>query len=361
MSLWTRLQRRIGDIAGELVLDDYRDQIVSAEQLIKAGDLSTAIDTLEALLAAKPDHGQALILLGEARLATRQPDKAKDAFERALRLRSGDPTALVGLGIALVTLGSYELAISALGRSIAEAGGDRGVLAEAYRGLGIAWRRRGDLDKAVRELRKAVAEDGDDPDARAALGEALVADGGPYDEAQRHLERAGEGSALAFYGLGRLALIEGNPTAAGERFAKARPLADSDGTPAGIQIRLDLLLGQGDAALAERDPQRAYQFFLEALALDQRRAEVHAKIASAQRSIGDLAPALASYDRALALGAGIEVLRAAVDTAIAAGDGTRTLQWGNDLLGKDPEDTRALVARGAAMAAAQPDAARAMF
>ena len=37
-----------------------------------------------------------------------------------------------------------------LGRAINEAGGDRGVLADAYRGLGIAWRWRGDLDKAMR-------------------------------------------------------------------------------------------------------------------------------------------------------------------------------------------------------------------
>ena len=64
------------------------------------------------------------------------------------------------------------------------------MIADAYRGLGLAWRRRGDLDKAIRELRKAVTEDGEDIDARAALGEALVADAGGhvglYDEALRH-------------------------------------------------------------------------------------------------------------------------------------------------------------------------------
>ena len=69
--------------------------------------------------------------------------------------------------IALVALGSYEAALSPLGRAVAEAAGDRAILAEAYRGLGVAWRRRGDLDKAIRELRKAVAEDGADADARA--------------------------------------------------------------------------------------------------------------------------------------------------------------------------------------------------
>src|SRR5688572_7923774 len=207
MSLWSRLERRLGDLASELVLDEYRDQLNQARHLLAQGDATAAIDSLEALLSVKPDHGQALIVLGEARLYTRDPQSAQDAFERALKIRSGDPAALVGLGTALVLLAKLEAAVSVLSRAVAEAGGDRAILADAYRGLGVAWRRRGDLDKAIRELRKAVVEDGDNMDARAALGEALVADLGPYDEAQRHLERAAAGQsppAIGFYALGRL-------------------------------------------------------------------------------------------------------------------------------------------------------------
>src|SRR5678815_3679780 len=202
MSLWSRLQRRLGDLAGELVLDDYRDQLDQAQQLLEAGDVKSAIDVLEALLVAKRDHGQALIMLGEARLMARDPERAREAFERALALRGGDPAALVGQGLALVAMGRYEPAIASLARAVSEAGGDRGILAEAYRGLGIAWRRRGDLDKAIRELRKAVVEDAEDLDARAALGEALIADGGGRDEALRHLERAAaapQPPAIALY------------------------------------------------------------------------------------------------------------------------------------------------------------------
>src|SRR5258706_4553340 len=154
MSLWSRLERRLGDLAGELVLDEYKGQLNQARQLLASGDVQSAIDVLEALLSVKPDHGQALIVLGDARLATRDPQHAQVAYERALKIRSGDPAALVGLGLALVTLGKYEVAVSSLARAVADAGGDRGILADAYRGLGIAWRRRGDLDKAIRELRK---------------------------------------------------------------------------------------------------------------------------------------------------------------------------------------------------------------
>jgi small GTP-binding protein len=364
MSLWQRVQRRLGDIAGELVLDEYRDQLNHAQSLLVKGDTTAAIDVLEALLVAKPDHGQALILLGEARLVARDPDRAREAFERALKLRAGDPEALVGHGLALVALGRYEAAVVPLARAVSEAGGDRGILADAYRGLGIAWRRRGDLDKAIRELRKAVTENGEDLEARGSLGEAIVADGGSLDEARRHLERANvakDPPALALYGLAQLALLEDSPAVASEHLARARAIADTDPTPLGKQRRLDIVIAQGDAALAEREPMRAHGFFLEALQDDPKRALTHARVAAAHRAIGNLDAALASYDRALALGAGNDVMRAAIDTAILADDSTRALQWGTDLLGQDPNDPRAIVARGIAMMASQPEAARAVL
>src|SRR5262245_60550119 len=108
MSLWSRLERRLGDLAGELVLDEYKGQLTQARQLLAKGNVQAAVDVLEALLSVKPDHGQALIVLGDARLVTRDPARAKDAFESALKHRAGDPSALVGLGLALVGLGQYE-------------------------------------------------------------------------------------------------------------------------------------------------------------------------------------------------------------------------------------------------------------
>src|SRR5262249_48513952 len=112
MSLWSRVQRRLGDLAGELVLDEYRDQLDQAQRLLAAGNVTDAIEVLEALLVAKPDHGQALIVLGEARLVGHAPDQALTAFERALKLRAGDPAALVGHGLTLVTLARYKPTIT---------------------------------------------------------------------------------------------------------------------------------------------------------------------------------------------------------------------------------------------------------
>src|SRR5688500_5777243 len=111
MSLWSRVQRRLGDLAGELVLAEYRDQLEQAQQLLGERQTADAIAILEALLVAKPDRGQALIVLGEAHLRAAAPQTALAAFERALKLRSGDPAALVGQGLALVALARYEPAI----------------------------------------------------------------------------------------------------------------------------------------------------------------------------------------------------------------------------------------------------------
>src|SRR5256885_8121403 len=104
------------------------------------------------------------------------------------------------------------------------------------------------------------------------------------------------------------------------------------------KIRFDVMIAQGDAALAEHDATAAHGYFLEALQVEPRNAELHAKIAATHRSIGNLDAALVSYERALALGGGIEALRAAVDGAIAAGDTLREARWASDLLAVDPTD-----------------------
>ncbi len=386
MSLWSRLERRINDLADGLVLDEHRDQVSQARSLVAAGQTQAAIELLQALLVVKPDHGQALTVLGSAFLdaldpAQRNPSEAVKAFERALAVRPGDPTALLGLGLAQVALAQPDAAIATLARAVHEAAGDRAVLANAYRGLGIAWRRKGELDKAVRELRKAVAEDSADRDARAALGEALVADHAQSEEARRHLERAvadskaattgaTEPPPIAYFALGQLALREQAPALATNLFDQARALASRDTTPLGRTLLADILLGQGAAALALRDPMRAHTCFLEALQLEPKRADIHASIATAHRAVGNRDAALASYDRALSLAAeptaadvheagntasraqpSLGMLRDAVDAAIALGDATRQLQWSADLLVRDPDNTRALVARGLGAAA----------
>jgi Tfp pilus assembly protein PilF/GTPase SAR1 family protein len=365
VTLWSRLERRLSDLADEFVLDEYRDQIAQARQLLGADDARGAAEVLEAMLRIKADHGQAWTLLGEARLSLREPHAAHVAFARALALRGNDPEALVGLGTAQIVLAQFREAIHSLASVVAEAGGDRAILAEAYRGLGTAWRRLGDTDKAIRELRKAVAEDTTDLETRAALAEALVADGGSVEEARRHLERVEAASSLpvlAAMALGAIAIRERSPALASGHFRAARDGLEHDHTPLGRLLRLEAIIGQGDSALQSRDAMAAHGHYLEALQLEPRRADLHAMLAAAHRAIGSNDAALVSYQRALALGGGLDILRAALDLAILAGDAQCQTQWANDLLEHDPDDSRALVARGLGLAASgQTDAAKALL
>ncbi|MBK9035076.1 MAG: dynamin family protein [Myxococcales bacterium] len=348
-SLWSRVARKAGDTVDELFLDSYRDQLDAARDLALAGDHAGAAELLEALLADRPDHAGALLALGELELVRGKDDRAAAAFAKALTVRTGDAQALIGHGRALVGLGQLADATLLLGRGVDAAGGDRALLAAAYLALGQAWRGLGEPDKAVRDLRKAVAEAPDDPLARALLGEVLLADPRTSaDEARVHLERASAhdpAPAPALLALGRLALADHRAIDAARLFERA---VDAALAGHGAEARRQLgaaRLGLGDAALAARDFAGAHHRYLEALELEPRRPEIHARLAALAVAMGDTHAALTAYERALALGADATTLAAAVTAAHVGGDHERAVRWANDLLTQRPDAPIALAAR----------------
>ena len=350
-SLWSRLARKAEDTANELLLDGYREQVAQARGLLAAGDPAGAAEMLEALLQDRPDHVGALTLLGAARLTLGDAAAALAAFERAVAERPDDPHARIGMGEALVSLARAAEAVPHLARGVEEARGDRALLGAAYLALGRAWRAQGELDKAIRELRKAVAECPDDVDARTELGMALLRDERTTSaEARRHLERAVEhepAPASALAALGRLALDDGLVHSAAGLFERARTAALAEHGAEGKRELTAALVGLGDVALALREPNLAHPRYLEALELEPRRAATHARLADLHRALGDAPTAIAAYERALALGAGKDVLTEAVATAHAAGDRARAVRWANDLLALDATSPIAIAARAA--------------
>lgn len=346
-SLWTRIKRTATDTADELFLDAYRDQVEQARTLAAGGEPKAAAEMLEALLRERPEHAAALTLYGAVLLVLGRAEPAAEAFERALAVRRDDPQALVGHGQALLALGRLELAIAQLSRGVDTAGGDRELLADAYLALGQAWRGEGDLDKAVRDLRKAVAEAPDDPVARALLGDVLLDAGVSPGEARGHLERAAAAEPpppSALLALGRLALAEGRAVEAAARFERAAGAVDVD-TRDGRRTRIAGLVGLGDAARAMRDFAGARLRYLEALGLDTRSPELHARLAALALAVGDIHTALAAYDHALALGAATDVLIDAITAAHVGGDRERAVRWANDLLAAAPDAPIAIAAR----------------
>ncbi len=357
MSIWSRIERRLTDLAGELLPDEFREQVDEARRLLDSGRAAEAAQSLDALVTERPAHAVAQSLLGAARLELGDAAAARSAFELAIATDPDLAEAHVGRGEASAAQGDDDTAVAAYRTAIGAAGGDRAVLHAAYRGLGAVYRRGGDLDKAIRELRKAVAESPRDGVALGGLGEALLADPDVTDEeAERYLARAAaaeQSAPVTWLGLGDLALRGGDPAAAAEQYDKALALATTDvmaESPPRRRDRLRALCGLGDAALAAGDAPAAHRRYLEALALDPRRADVHARVAEAHRRVGNPDAAIAAYERALQLGAGDDVLHAALDTAIEARAVAAAVDLANRVLARDPDDPRALVARGIALA-----------
>jgi len=369
VSLWSRIERRLSDLAGELLPDEFRLRVDRARDLIEQSQYEQAIQTLEPLLAERPDHLGALSLMGIAQLETGEPEGALSAFERVLASGEEMPEAELGRGEASLALDDPATAIEAFRGAVRTARGDQSILSEAYRGLGLCYRRRGDFDKAVRELRKAVAENPDDALALAALGDTvLTLDHASADAARGYLDRAVRADPeqiVAWLALGRIALRENQPDEAERCFAKALELVGRDSrkpSPTRNEEHISALLGLGDARLLADDTGGAHEHYLRALELDPRRARIHARIGDAHRQVANLEAALESYERALDLQEDLDVLRRALDVALRGRAVEPAVRLANRMLERDPEDQRALVARGIALAdAGQSEPARATF
>ncbi len=366
MSLWSRIERRLQDLAGELLPDDFRSSLDQARTELDAGRAADAAEVLADLCAARPDHAGAQYLHGAALLELGHLDEASAAFERAIE-RAGDlPEGYLGRGEARLRRGPPAEAIADFRRAQARAGGDRTILAAAYRGMGMGYRIAGDLDKAIRELRKSVAEAPTDAAALAALGDALCADpDGSRAEARRHLRRAADSEdapVLTWLALGWLDLAEGDPVAARTWYERAIAAARSRPSPPvppdSDAMLADGLAGLGDTELALGDPAAAAAHYREALAVaGGARADVHARLGDALAAAGDHAAALASFRASLEQGAGRAVERRALDAALAADDLVAAVPLASRILSDDAGDPRALIAQGRALLRADDRAA----
>lgn len=365
MSLWSRIQRQLGEIAGELLLDDTRTALEAGRELLDE-DPAAAIPIAREILERDPNHALALSLLGAAHLELGQLQPAADAFERALSSDPDLPEALLGRGEAALALGRPEDAVTPYHRAVEQAGGDRRILAESYRGKGFGFRALGQDDKAIRELRKAVAENPDDAFSRAALGELLVRRGGG-EEARRHLRRAAEHDtppAMVGLALGQMALAEGDAESAAEHFEDAMVRAEVgrafDTAPAPIHLGLgDALRELGELERAEASYEKALE---QTLDLAPYRARVLARLGDLCAERDDPERALDHYRRSVEIEDRREVLERAILAAIRAGGTSASVELSNRLLALQPDHPRAMVARAMAMAAdGQEGAARAVL
>jgi protein O-GlcNAc transferase len=130
------------------------------------------------VLAAQPDHADALHLLGAIAQQAGRHDAAVDLISQAIRRNGKNPFYFCNLGLALRDLGMVDESIAACREAVRI----KPDLAEAHTNLGLALRDKGRLDEAVAAFREAIRIKPDLAEAHSNLGDALRSQGN-LDEA----------------------------------------------------------------------------------------------------------------------------------------------------------------------------------
>ena len=153
--------------------------------LINGGDCDAAIAVLDAVIAAAPDHRQALFLKGEALRQSARPEAAEEFLTKALQLSPTNGEVLFRLGLTRYALGKRDKAEEALAAAV-ESQPDH---QQACFQLGVVALELDHLALAERAFRAAA--EGDPPSVPSLVNLALCLDRqGKGDDAVTCLERA---------------------------------------------------------------------------------------------------------------------------------------------------------------------------
>jgi protein O-GlcNAc transferase len=151
----------------------------------QAGQLKEAETLYRQILAAQPNHADALHLLGVIAHQTGRDDLAVEWIRQAIALNPNDCAAHSNLGESYRTMGRLEEAVKAFRRALEI----NANLPETCNNLGIALRELGQIDEAVVACRQALELKPDYPKALFNLGVALLKRG-DCDEAMTAYQRA---------------------------------------------------------------------------------------------------------------------------------------------------------------------------
>ena len=238
-------------------------QLALAMQNLQAGRADLAEPGLRQVLAAQPDHGDALYALGYALQAQGRLDEAIASYRRALTVQPRATAVLCNLGNALQATGQLDEAIDCYRRALAINPSDASVQSN----LGSALKARGKLDEATACFEQALRLKPDMIEAKLNLANAWLVQG--------KLDQAG---------------------AAYREIARVRP-----GLP-GVHSNLGMVL-RTQGRMAE-----ALDAYRQSLTINSADPAAHANLGNVLADLGRIDESCASYERALALRPGdIEV------------------------------------------------------
>ena len=133
------------------VAGSAREHLEAGRQLLINGAYSEAVTELSTAVSLDPKLTEAHNLLGIAFDKKGFSDRAKDSFERAVKLEE-DAETLNNLGFALYQRGNYRAAVDRLKRAAKLAPADERIL----NNLGLAYCRLGKIDEAYKAFARAA-------------------------------------------------------------------------------------------------------------------------------------------------------------------------------------------------------------
>ncbi len=148
------------------------------------GRLAEAEPFYAAVLAARPDHIDALQMMGLVKLAAGQPAEALRLVSAAMGVRKPSPQILLNRGLILEALKRHQEAVESFDQALKQ----KSKYAEAHNNRGAALNSLGRNEELLASCRTAVAIKPDYAEAHYNAGIALRALG-RYDEALKSFER----------------------------------------------------------------------------------------------------------------------------------------------------------------------------
>jgi predicted O-linked N-acetylglucosamine transferase (SPINDLY family) len=242
------------------------------------------------VLAAQPDHADALHLLGIIAYQTGRHDLSVELIRQAIQRNGRNPAYFYNLGNALKDQGNLDEAIAAFRRAIAI----KPDWADAHLALGNSLNGQGKLDEAIAAYGKAIAVKPDHAMAHSNLGVTLR-EQGKLDEAISAYQRAiaiEPDYAEAHSNLGSALRAQGKLDEAIVVFRRA------------LAIRPDLAGVHSNLGNALRDQRRldeAIASYRRAIVIKPDYAEAHSNLGNALKDQGKLDEAISAYRKAIAI------------------------------------------------------------
>jgi predicted O-linked N-acetylglucosamine transferase (SPINDLY family) len=151
----------------------------------QAGQIQPAELIYRQILAADPNHPEALYLLGVASQQSGKNEAAVDLIERAISVDGTDAEFHSSLAVAQLELGRFAEAVASCQRALEL----NPTYVEAYINLGNVWKHQGLLAEAAACYQRAIQLRPDDAEAHYNLGNVWF-DRGEFDSAAACYRRA---------------------------------------------------------------------------------------------------------------------------------------------------------------------------